>query len=244
MSIWGKILGGAAGFALGGPFGALLGGLAGHAVDRYGPQPALSEGLEGTRAVAFTIGVIVLGAKMAKADGVVTRDEVAAFREVFSVPPQDIRNVGWLFDRAKRDASGFEPYARQVAKLFAQEPKGLEDLLGALFHIAKADGRVHPAEMNYLRAVAAIFGFNEAAFGRIHELHVGPEAGDPYELLGVSRDISTEALKQAWRQLVRENHPDRHIAAGVPAEFVAIATERLARINAAYDRIQRERGAA
>src|SRR5690349_12648994 len=156
MSIWGKILGGAAGFALGGPLGALLGAVAGHAVDRFAdaPVPAAS-GTEaaGTeeaeraamRQIAFTIGVIVLGAKMAKADGVVSRSEVAAFKQVFTVPPEQEANVGRIFDQARRDAHGFEPYARQIAKLFRRKSRVLEGLIDALFHIAKADGQVGEA---------------------------------------------------------------------------------------------------
>ena len=134
MSVWGKILGGAAGFALGGPIGALLGGLAGHAVDK---MRAGAEGGDGTKQIAFTIGVVVLGAKMAKADGVVTPDEIVAFRQVFRVPPEEMKNVGRVFDRARQDAEGFEPYARQIAGLFKGNPAVLEDLLDGLFHIAK-----------------------------------------------------------------------------------------------------------
>ncbi|MDP6705033.1 MAG: TerB family tellurite resistance protein, partial [Alphaproteobacteria bacterium] len=124
MSIWGKIIGGAAGFALGGPIGALLGGLAGHAVDRLAAE---TDAGDGSKQIAFTIGVIVLGAKMAKADGVVTRDEVQAFREVFHVPPEEIKNVGRIFDMARKESAGYEPYARQIARLFEDNPEVLED---------------------------------------------------------------------------------------------------------------------
>ena len=249
MSIWGKILGGAAGFALGGPIGALVGGLAGHAVDVLredsspgAPSDAAAEAPDGTRQSAFTIGVIALGAKMAKADGVVTRPEVAAFREIFHVPEGELKNVAFVFDRAKSDTAGFEVYAAQVAKLFRGRPNVLEDLLDGLFHIAKADGEVHQAELRYLAEVARIFGFDEAAFARIREAHIGPDAADPHAILGVSRDVDEAGLKAAWRALVRTHHPDTLIAEGMPGEFVAIANERLARINDAYDRVRRERG--
>ncbi len=238
MSIWGKVLGGAAGFALGGPLGALLGGLAGHAVDRMREG---SEG-DGTRQVAFTIGVIALGAKMAKADGVVTPDEIQAFKEVFHVPPEDMKKVGRVFDRARRDAAGYEPYAHQIAKLFRDNPAVLEDLLDGLFHIAKADNVIHPAEIEYLQNVAAIFGFGEADFARIRAGHLGPEASDPYTILGVAHDISNDELRKAYRKLVREHHPDSLIAQGVPQEFIDVANEKLAAINDAYDRVTAQRG--
>lgn len=251
MSIWGKIVGGAAGFALGGPLGALIGGLAGHAVDQHFGQRAAEAArtghgeaageIDGTRQIAFTIGVIVLGAKMAKADGRVTGDEIAAFREVFHVPPEEVPNVGWVFDRARRESEGFEPYAAQIAALFRRKPAVLEDLMAALFHIARADGAIHEAEIDYLRRVAGIFGFDETAFARLRATHLGPDPDDPYVVLGAAHDASDEELKKLYRKLIKDNHPDKLIAAGMPQEFVDLANEKLARINAAYDRIQQQR---
>ena len=239
MSIWGTIIGGAAGFALGGPLGALLGAAAGHALDRMRED---GTGSELHRETAFAIAVIVLSAKMAKADGQVTRDEIAAFREMFQVPPEEEKNVGRLFDQARKDSAGFEPYARQVARMFRDNPAVLEKLLDGLFHIAKADKVAHPNEIAYLREVAAIFGFDEQAFERIRAGHLGRAEADPYMLLGVPHDSPDEQVRAAWRRLVRENHPDRLIAEGMPAEFVALANDKLATINAAYDAICERRG--
>jgi DnaJ like chaperone protein len=244
MSIWGKIIGGVGGFALGGPLGALLGGLAGHAVDRLRGQETAGEDRDGTREIAFTIGVIVLGAKMAKADGQVTRDEVDAFKQVFHVPPEEMKNVSRVFNLARKDAGGYEPYARQIARLFDEGSQVLEDLLHGLFHIAKADGVVHPNELEYLRQVAGIFGFDEAGFARIREHHMGADAADPYTILGVAHDASDAEVKSAWRRQINENHPDRAIAQGLPQEFVDLANEKLAAINDAYDRIAKQRGLA
>ena len=240
MSIWGKVLGGTVGFALGGPLGALIGGLAGHAIDKMRGQAP--RGADGTKEIAFTIGVIVLGAKMAKADGVVTPDEVAAFKEVFHIPPNEMKNVGRVFDRARQDAGGYEPYARQIADLFKDSPAVLEDLIDGLFHIAKADNVMHPKEIEFLQGVAAIFGFNEADFARIRASHTGPDMADPYQILGVPHDASDDELKNAYRKLIRENHPDTLIAQGVPQEFIDIANEKLAAINDAYDRVTAQRG--
>ncbi len=246
MSIWGKLLGGAAGFAIGGPIGALIGALAGHAVDRMSAETAApprgEDEREATRQVAFTIAVIALGAKMAKADGVVTRDEIAAFREMFRVPPEEVKNVARVFDIAKRDARGFEPYARQIAGMFSPRSPVLEELLDCLFHIAKADGKVTPDELEYLERVADIFGFDETAFARIRAEQLGPDKADPYTVLGVTRDMSDEEIKRAYRRLIRENHPDRLVAEGMPPELIAQANEKMANINAAYDRIAKERG--
>jgi DnaJ like chaperone protein len=248
MSIWGKIVGGTAGFALGGPLGALLGGIAGHAVDRRQEQVAAPSGErrgrigEETKRIAFTIAIIALGAKMAKADGVVTSDEVQAFKEVFQIPKGEEHNVGRVFDLAKRDSRGFEAYAKQVATMFRAQPAVLEDLLDGLFHIARADNVYDPKEDEFLGRVAQIFGFSDADFARIREGHVGSDKSDPYTIIGVSRDSTNDAIKAQYRKLIREHHPDKLMAQGMPQEFIDVATEKLATINDAYDRIEKERG--
>jgi len=246
MSIWGKIIGGAAGFfALGGPLGALLGALAGHAIDRQlesEPVPTLPDDRRATREIAFTIAVIALGAKMAKADGTVSRSEVAAFKQVFKIPPDEINNVARVFDQAKRDVAGFDAYARQLANMFEERHPVLEELIDGLFHIARADGAVHDAEIAFIRDVSAIFGFSAADFARMREINVGADLADPYLILGVRREQSDAEIRGAWRRLMRENHPDKLMAQGLPAEFVALANEKVATLNAAYDRIAKERG--
>lgn len=238
-SLWGALGGGGIGFVLGGPLGALIGALAGHVlVDRegapFGPPP---------KQIVFTTGLVALAAKMARADGVVTRDEIAAFRRIVEVPAGEQAKVERLFDLAKQTSAGFEAYASQLAQHFHDEPALLEDVLDGLFLIAAADGAVHEAEHRYLADVAAIFGIDEAGFARIEARHLR-RRDDPYLVLGASREMSDEDLKRRHRALVLENHPDREIARGLPAEAVTIATRRLAAINAAWDVISRERGLA
>ncbi|KQP52645.1 MULTISPECIES: DnaJ family molecular chaperone [unclassified Methylobacterium] len=235
--IWGKLGGAGLGLAIGGPLGGLVGLAAGHfLVDREGA-------IFGTtpRDVVFTTGLVALAAKMAKSDGVVTESEVEAFDKVVAVDADARPGVARLFDLAKGTTSGFEAYARQMASVFHDEPQMLEDVLDGLFHIAKADGAIHEAEERYLRAVAEIFGYDEHAFRRIAARHMRL-SDDPYLVLGLEADAEDGALKAAYRALVIENHPDRAIARGLPAEAVAITTRRLAAINAAYDRIATERG--
>jgi DnaJ like chaperone protein len=235
MSIWGKIAGAGVGLAVGGPLGALLGAVAGHVV--------IDRALQDSELV-FTIALIALSAKMAKADGEVSQAEVRAFEEVFKIPPGEARNVERVYRVAQQDVAGFEAYAKQVARIYQNKPAVLEDVIDALFHIAKADGHVHPQELDYLRTVADIFGLSEIEFARIRASHLGQEKGDPYLVLGITPDISDEDLKKAYRRLVRENHPDTLIARGVPSELVSIANEKLAAINVAYDRIVKVRGLA
>lgn len=238
MSIWGKLAGGAAGLIVGGPIGGLLGLAAGHfAVDQW-----LDEDKPTERQVAFTVGVIALGAKMAKADGVVAPDEVKAFREVFKVPDDDIQNVAKLFDLAKQDVAGYDAYALQLATLMKDDKPILADVLDGLFHIAKADDVLHPNELAFLAEVARIFGFTEDEFRHIQARHVLNRQENPYDVLGLAPDAPDDVVKSQYRKLVKENHPDHLIARGVPAEFVGIATERLQAINEAYDVVSRERG--
>ncbi|PHS78511.1 MAG: molecular chaperone DjlA [Rhodospirillaceae bacterium] len=248
MSILGKVIGGVAGFAMGGPLGALLGAAAGHAVDKMKAESSVTHHggrnyHEDERQVTFTLAVIALGAKMAKADGHVTRDEVDAFKKLFKIPPEEAANVGRIFDRAKTSTAGYEMYAQQVANMFPHEPYVLEELLGGLYHIAKADGEVHPSEIEFLWNVAQIFGFDQHDFDRITASHAGPGgAADPYEILGLPRDASDAELKSTYRKLIHENHPDKLMAEGLPQEFIDVANEKMAAINAAYDTVKKERG--
>lgn len=236
-SFWGVLGGGSLGFALGGPLGALVGALAGHVlIDRegalFGPAP---------KQLIFTTGLVALAAKMARADGVVTRDEIAAFERIVEVPEEQKVQVERLFDLAKQTSAGFEAYAQQIAEAFRDEPALLEDVLDGLFLIAAADGAIHEHEHAYLRDVATIFRVDEAGFARIEARHLR-RRDDPYLVLGASREMSDGELKQLHRRLVIENHPDREIARGLPQEAVCIATRRLAAINAAWDAIEKERG--
>lgn len=243
MSIWGTILGGAAGFAIGGPIGALIGLAAGHVVGR-GIQ-GLCGPADATQSIAFTIGVIALSAKMARADGVVKRVEVDTFNRLFRVPPEELPNVGRIFDLARTDTHGFEEYARQIAALFEDRHAVLEELLDSLLMIAEADDELHETEVEYLRNVSRIFGFADADFERIlagHHVAGTPGETDPYGVLGVSRAATDDEIKAAHRRLVREHHPDTLIAQGLPQEFVDLATQKVAAINAAYDRIGKLRG--
>lgn len=199
------------------------------------------------RRVAFSIAMIALSAKMAKADGVVTQDEIRAFQDIFAVPQEETAHVARLYDLAKQDVAGFESYARQLAGLCREgqsECHLLEDILDGLFHIAKADGYVHEKEMAFLTEVAGIFGFDEVAFNRIAVRHVQRGEGDPYAILGLERGVSFDTARSRYRTLVKQHHPDRLVAEGLPLEFIAIANARLAAINAAWASIEKHLEAA
>jgi DnaJ like chaperone protein len=232
MSVWGKVSGAAAGLFVGGPVGALVGAVAGHFFLDRDSDPG----------VTFTIAVVALAGKMARADGVVTEQEFQVFRQVFGVPPEEQANVQRIFNLARQDIAGYEYYAGQIARLFVGNPAMLEDILDGLFEIAKADGVLHPGEAAFLERVADIFGFAPNEFRRIRASHFAPELTDPYVILGLSYVADNDELKQTYRRLVRENHPDSLMARGVPPEFVKLANDKLAAINTAYEKIRVERG--
>lgn len=235
MSIWGKVGGAAAGFLLGGgPIGAALGALAGHAVFDRTPGDAEKQ-------VIFTIGVTALAAKMAKADGRSTDEEFSAFRRIVHIEPGDEADVRRVYDMAHETTAGFEGYAAQLGRLFRDRPGLLEDLLDALFFVAAADGQLHDVELDFLRQVARRFGVSDAAFNNLCSAYGGPCDPDPYALLSIDRGATDAEVRKAYIQAVRENHPDAMIARGAPEEFLKVATEKLARINAAYEDIRKER---
>lgn len=194
------------------------------------------------RRVAFSVALIALSAKMAKADGVVTDSEVAAFKEVFHVPPSEMKHVARLYNLAKQDVVGFDYYGAQVRSLFpGDDPRDrdvLKDVIDALFHIAKADGLIHENELLFLEEVTACFGFDAEEFDRIKLRHMSKDGIDPYLILGGEPDWDIARLKALYRKRAAESHPDRLIARGVPHEFIKIATDRLATLNAAWENIQ------
>ncbi len=260
--MWAKIIGGMAGFAFGGPFGAVIGAALGHAAESGGFAqlasfrlpgvsgfgPARLAAMLGKREQLFAIAVVVLAAKLAKCDGPVNRAEIDAFKHGFRIPPESAREVGRLFDMARDSSDGFEDYAAQLGQAFADQPGVLEDVLAALFAIARADRPVTVAEQQFLIGVCHRFNLGEAAWERASsgvrraQATPPPPGEDPYRLLGVTRGATGEELHAAWKRLMRENHPDSLASRGVPPDLIKRAGEKVARINAAWDRIKRERG--
>jgi DnaJ like chaperone protein len=264
MGYWGKVIGGVAGFAVGGPFGAVVGAALGHAADAgvlpnirlpFGAEshisswnPARVAALLGRRDQLFAITAVVLSAKLAKCDGPVGRAEIDAFKRQFRIPPESVRDVGRLFDQARDSTDGFEAYADQLGEVFADNRGVLEDVLAALFAVARADAPLNQAEFNFLSRTHRGFRLDQLAWDRARGAaprtprDADSDAPDPYAVLGVARATGDADLHNAWKQLMRENHPDSLAARGVPAEFIARASDKVARINAAWDQIKRERG--
>jgi DnaJ like chaperone protein len=194
--------------------------------------------LPGGRDAAFTLALIALSAKMAVADGVATASEMRAFKRTVEIPPAIEQQVDRVFQLAKQDVAGYEAYAKKIGRFFAREPETLEHVLDGLFFIASADGMVHEAELDYLKRVSDIFGFDDARFEQLAAQHVHLETGvDPYVVLGLMPGADRDEVKRVYRLLVAEHHPDRLIAKGVPEELIDVATARMQAINHAYNQI-------
>jgi DnaJ like chaperone protein len=227
MSLWTRIADALAALAKGEGLAAVF--------DRLRTPPELS--------VGFTIAIIALGAKMAKADGAVTRAEVAAFRQVFAIPPAEEENAARVFNLARQDVAGFDTYARKIAAMFHDDRQTLMDIMEGLFHIAVADGDYHTAEDAFLREVAGIFGLRDCCFRGLRERFAPDQPHDPYDVLDVDPGTPLDDIRAAWKRAVRESHPDRMQARGVPPEAVKLAERRLIAINAAWEEISRSRAA-
>jgi DnaJ like chaperone protein len=261
MSYWGKFFGGMAGFAMGGPFGMMIGAAIGHAADNGGTPDALRMGympqmdplaqaarmarMMGNRDQIVSLATVVLAAKLAKSDGPVNRAEIDAFKRHFLIPPEAVRPIGRMFDLARDNEEGFETYAGMMGEACARDHGILETTLAALYAIARADGPLNRAEEEFLRRVAAAFGLGANGADRARQgAPLGPPTNepDPYEVLGQPRNARDDDIRAAWKTLVRKNHPDRMSAEGGSQAEIDRATETVARINAAWDRIKRDRG--
>ena len=260
--VWGKIIGGMAGFAMGGPFGAVMGAAFGHAAEtgigggagaipgfggfsaNFGaPPPSF---LPGRRDQLFALAVVILSAKVAKCDGPVSRLEIDAFKRSFRIPPEAVRDIGQLFDRARESHEDPVEYSKRLAEAFADNPGVLEDVLTALFAIAAADGPINLRERDLLASIGRGLGLGRVEWDRASGASPRRSGGlsdeDPYAVLGLSRNATPEELRVTWKNLMRENHPDILASRGMGPELVAKASDKVARINAAWDRIKRERG--
>ncbi len=236
-SLWDRLLG-----AIGDTAGGVLSRLVEAVRTAFEGDP------ETRRQVSFSVAIIALSAKMAKADGIVSEAEVKAFQQIFDFPDEEARNVARLYNLARQDVAGYEAYAGKLAGLCSPgTPHNcpmLENVIDGLFHIAKADGLVHEKELVFLGDIAEIFRIDETHFRRIMARHVHLDGADPYLVLGVSPEDDFSKIRKQYRNLVSEHHPDRLIARGVPASLHAAANERMAALNAAYSAIERERRAA
>ena len=250
MSVWGKIIGGTTGFALGGPIGALLGVMAGHGIDKAKIKKTLNtteyQGKEESEQI-FATGVIALAAKLSKIDGTITKDEIATFKKIFEFPNSDISVISKLFNSAKDDVYDYQSYAHQLRNHF-KEKKVLKEILNALFAIAYADKVLHPNEERMLIDISKIFSIDKESYNRIKSIYGNKRyASDTeklkryYDLLGVKETDSLEVIKTKYRDVIKNYHPDKIQGKGLPKDFIDFANKKLTDFNEAYNEIKKNR---
>ena len=185
--------------------------------------------------------LVALGAKMAKADGSVSKSEVDAFKKVFQASPENEETIARFFNLARQSTLGYEKYAKIIYKRFRFNPSILEGVLDGLFHIAMADGIVMNSEISFLERVASEFGLSDSVFSRIKATNLGRAADDPYLILGIDESISDLELKSAYRRMASACHPDTMMARGLPIELVGLANHKMAMVNKAYSELLSQR---
>ena len=237
MSIWGSLIGGMIGFSLGGPFGMLLGSLVGGKISRARSQSGL--GSYANPQQVFALSLIVLSAKLSKADGQVSREELIAVKDKLKIPENELDQVGKIFNKAKEESTGYEPYANQIAQIYRGNLNVLEEVINILFYIAEADGNISKSELNMIENIARIFGLNEKQFNSIKESRKSSEKLNPYIVLESSPDDNIENIRKKYIKLSKEHHPDLLISKGVPEEVIEESKRKMRAINSAWDQIQK-----
>jgi DnaJ like chaperone protein len=239
MSIWGSLIGGMVGFSLGGPFGMLLGSLIGGKISRARSGSTGNFGAFAQPQQIFALSLIVLSAKLSKADGQVSKEELIAVRDKLKIPESEIEQVGKIFNKAKQESTGYEPYAQQITQIYKNNQNVLEEVINILFYIAEADGNVSKSELDMIQHIAQIFGLNQSQFNSIQESRKSSDKLNPYVVLGSNPEEDIQTIRKKYLQLSKENHPDMLISKGVPKEVIEESKKKMRAINSAWDQIQK-----
>jgi len=236
MSIWGSLIGGMIGFSLGGPFGMLLGSLLGGKISRAKSSARFGSFAQPQQ--IFALALIVLSAKLSKADGQVSKEELVAVKDKLKIPENELDQVGKIFNKAKEESTGYEPYAQQIAKIYRGNINVLEEVINILFYIAEADGNVSEAELRMIENIAVIFGLSKAQFNSVKESRKSSDKLNPYVVLESKPDDSLEIIRKRYIKLSKEHHPDLLISKGVPQEVIDESKAKMRSINSAWDQVQ------
>ena len=237
MSIWGNLVGGFIGFSFAGPIGALIGSIIGGKISsarRGGFQQNIAQSQQ-----IFAISLVILTAKLAKADGQVSKEELIAIKEKLKVPDHEIDQVGKIFNKAKEDSLGYEPYAKQIAQIYQNNPAVLDEVINILFYIAESDGKVSNSELAMIKNIAQIFNLTDIQFEGIKESRKGSDKLNPYIVLGCTSNDDFATIRKKYLQLSKEHHPDALISKGVPKEVIEESKKKMRAINSAFDKIEK-----
>ena len=238
MSIWGSLIGGIVGLSLGGPFGMLLGSIIGGKISRA-RSGARNLGAFAQPQQVFALSLIVLSAKLSKADGQVSKEELIAVKDKLKIPENEINNVGKIFNKAKEESSGYEQYAQQIAQIYKNNLNVLEEVINILFYIAEADGNVSKSELDMMQNIARIFGLSQSQFNSIRESRKSSHKLNPYIVLESKPEENLQTIRKKYLELSKEHHPDILISKGVPKEVIEESKKKMRAINSAWDQIQK-----
>ena len=237
MSIWGSLLGGVIGFSLGGPFGALLGSFLGGKISNISSSNTF--GSQQNSQKIFALSLIILSAKLSKADGRVSKEELIAVKEKLQIPDSEIDQVAKIFNKAKDESTGYEPYAKQISEIFKGNQNVLEEVINILFYIAEADGHVSDEEESMIANIAFIFGLSQNQYESIKESRKSSDKLNPYIVLESQPTDDLKSIRKKYIKLSKEHHPDLLISKGVPIEVINESKNKMRAINAAWDQIQK-----
>ena len=237
MSIWGSLLGGVIGFSLGGPFGALLGSFLGGKISNISTSNTF--GSQQNEQQIFALSLIILSAKLSKADGRVSKEELIAVKEKLQIPDSEIDQVAKIFNKAKDEVTGYEPYAKQISEIFKGNQNVLEEVINILFYIAEADGHVSNEEESMIANIAFIFGLTQNQYESIKETRKSSDKLNPYIVLESQPTDDLKSIRKKYIKLSKEHHPDLLISKGVPIEVINESKNKMRAINAAWDQIQK-----
>ncbi len=272
---WGKILGGLIGFWIYPVWGVFWGIIAGHFLDmqrldglfnnpfklgaifatktdwqKLNPIIAASKSKE-AKQVSFIQTMAALSAKVSKADGVVSPEEIKEFKSIFDIPENEFKKVSTTFNEAKQSPKDYERYAKQIKSLFSDNIDMLEEVVETLFKIAIADNKISSQEFKIITDIAEIIKLPNSSFEALKRQYAPeqnkskkspsyiPEIDEAYLRLGVKKNASEKEINKAWKTLLAENHPDKLIAQNAPQEYIDKATRKVAKINAAYETIKK-----
>ena len=237
MAIWGSLIGGMIGLSLGGPFGMLLGSLIGGKISRAKSRASFGSFAQPQQ--IFALSLIVLSAKLSKADGQVSKEELIAVKDKLKIPENEIDQVGKIFNKAKGESAGYEPYAKQIAQIYSGNINVLEEVINILFYIAEADGNVSESELKMIEHIAQIFGLTEIQFNSIRESRKSSDKLNPYIVLESNPDDTIEIIRKKYLKLSKEHHPDLLMSKGVPQEVIDESKAKMRAINSAWGQIQK-----
>ena len=241
MSFWKAGIGGMIGFTIGGPIGGILGALIGSKLsDKNQRQPSNNQ----KNQAAFFTALFACFAKIAKADGRVSREEVDKvdyfIKSKFKFPPEQRGFAIEIFNHAKDDQNSFEDYALQLSSLLSSDPSSLMMFYELLFELSMADGYLDPSEEKLLLKAIEIFNLDPDLMS-INKKKFGSDVADAYAILGVDQSMSFEDIKTAYKRKRKEYHPDTLISKGLPEELLEKAKEKFIEIQSAFEEIEKQK---